>query len=268
MQQMNDGGCIYTLSANPSAVINGNYCLRTNGYFGLYFDEGSRYFTATSNVFSTVGGTWAAANYQGSNNTGNLTLTGNWTTNGSTDITNGDHGNTVSGNTIVTNGNWPSGAQSVISSAGIQSGGNQGSTGVLRGVGSNRCLDVPNSSQTDGTYLQLWDCNGGANQQWTLTSTNQLTVYGTKCLDVPGHATDRGTRVEIWTCNGGANQQWRLNSDGTVIGDRVGAVPGRDRRGHRQRHRRGDLDLQRRRQPEVDPQLTGTSVAGNTTSRT
>jgi endo-1,4-beta-xylanase len=93
-----------------------------------------------------------------------------------------------------------------------------GSSGVLRGTGSNRCLDVPNASQSDGTYLQIWDCSGNANQQWTSSSSNQLTVYGSKCLDVPGHATMAGTRVEIWTCNGGANQQWRLNPDGTVVG--------------------------------------------------
>jgi len=98
-------------------------------------------------------------------------------------------------------------------------GGNPGGpTGVLRGVGSNRCLDVPNASQTDGTYLDIWDCGSGANQQWTLTSSNQLTVYGSKCLDVPGHARTAGTRVEIWTCNGGANQQWQVNADGTVVG--------------------------------------------------
>jgi hypothetical protein len=91
-------------------------------------------------------------------------------------------------------------------------------SGALRGAGSGRCLDVPGAGQTDGTYLQIWDCNGATNQQWTLTGGNQLTVYGGKCLDVPGHATAAGTRVEIWTCNGGTNQQWRVNSDGTVVG--------------------------------------------------
>ncbi|WP_189753686.1 non-reducing end alpha-L-arabinofuranosidase family hydrolase, partial [Streptomyces eurythermus] len=90
-------------------------------------------------------------------------------------------------------------------------------TGALRGVGSNRCLDVPGASQTDGTNLQIYDCSGGTNQQWTLTDANQLTVYGTKCLDVPGHATTAGTRPVIWSCNGGTNQQWRVNSDGTVV---------------------------------------------------
>jgi len=91
-------------------------------------------------------------------------------------------------------------------------------TGAVRGVGSGRCLDVPGASQTDGTFLQIWDCHGGTNQQWTLTDSSQLTVYGTKCLDVPGHATAAGTKVEIWSCNGGTNQQWRVNSDGTIVG--------------------------------------------------
>ncbi|CAL9329230.1 non-reducing end alpha-L-arabinofuranosidase family hydrolase [Streptomyces sp. enrichment culture] len=96
------------------------------------------------------------------------------------------------------------------------------SSGPLRGVGSGRCLDVPGASQTDGTNLQIYDCWGGANQQWTLTDNNQLTVYGNKCLDVPGHATTPGTRVQIWTCSGGANQQWRVNSDGTIVGVQSG----------------------------------------------
>ncbi|MFC9925470.1 non-reducing end alpha-L-arabinofuranosidase family hydrolase [Streptomyces sp. NPDC127190] len=91
-------------------------------------------------------------------------------------------------------------------------------SGAVQGVGSGRCLDVPNASQTDGALLQIWDCTGGTNQQWTLTDGNQLTVYGNKCLDVPGHATTAGTKVEIWSCNGGTNQQWRVNSDGTIVG--------------------------------------------------
>lgn len=91
-------------------------------------------------------------------------------------------------------------------------------SGALRGVGSNRCLDVLGADQTNGTYLQIYDCWGGANQQWTLTDAGQLTVFGDKCLDVPGHATTAGTRVQIWSCSGAANQQWRVNSDGTVVG--------------------------------------------------
>ncbi|MFF9019274.1 non-reducing end alpha-L-arabinofuranosidase family hydrolase [Streptomyces eurythermus] len=90
-------------------------------------------------------------------------------------------------------------------------------SGALRGVGSSRCLDVVGGVQTDGTALQLYDCWGGTNQQWTLTDAKQLTVYGTKCLDVPGHATTSGTKVQIWACSGGTNQQWQVKSDGTVV---------------------------------------------------
>jgi alpha-galactosidase len=94
-------------------------------------------------------------------------------------------------------------------------------TVVLRGAGSNRCLDDVASSQANGTQMQIWDCNGGANQQWTTTSANQLLMYD-KCLDAYNNQTTNGTKVQIWTCNGGPNQQWRLNSDGTITGVQSG----------------------------------------------
>jgi len=97
-------------------------------------------------------------------------------------------------------------------------GGTGGSGSALRNVNAGRCLDVPNASQTNGTQTALWDCNGGSNQQWTLTSTNQLQVYGNKCLDASGQGTTNGTAVVIWDCNGQTNQQWTLNSDGTITG--------------------------------------------------
>ncbi|MFG2729990.1 non-reducing end alpha-L-arabinofuranosidase family hydrolase [Streptomyces canus] len=95
-------------------------------------------------------------------------------------------------------------------------------TSDVRGVASGRCLDVAGFSQTDGANVHIWDCHGGINQQWTLTDSNQLTVYGNKCLDVRGGATTSGTPVQIWTCNGSENQQWRVNSDGTIVGVRSG----------------------------------------------
>ncbi|WP_318307296.1 non-reducing end alpha-L-arabinofuranosidase family hydrolase [Amycolatopsis solani] len=95
-------------------------------------------------------------------------------------------------------------------------------TGALRGAGSNRCLDVANASQSDGAALQIYDCSGGTNQQWTATDAGELRVYGGKCLDVPGSATTAGTRLQTWTCHGGANQQWRVNADGTVVGVQSG----------------------------------------------
>ena len=100
--------------------------------------------------------------------------------------------------------------------------GGGGSAGPLRGVGSGRCIDVPNSSTTNGTQVQLWDCSGNSNQRWTYTSSKQLMVYGNKCLDANGQGTVNGTSVIIWDCNGQSNQQWSVNSNGTVSGVQSG----------------------------------------------
>jgi hypothetical protein len=92
----------------------------------------------------------------------------------------------------------------------------------LRNSPANRCLDVPNLSQTNGTQTELWDCNGGTNQQWTATSSKELRVYGSKCLDDEANGTANGTRAIIWDCNGQTNQQWNINSDGTITNVKSG----------------------------------------------
>ncbi|MFK4299633.1 hypothetical protein ABH924_004818 [Arthrobacter sp. GAS37] len=95
--------------------------------------------------------------------------------------------------------------------------------GSLVGVGSGRCLDVPNSSTTNATLEDIWDCNGGTNQKWNLTSAGELRIFGdTKCLDLLNHATAPGSNVGIWDCNGGSNQKWTLNSDGTIVSQASG----------------------------------------------
>jgi alpha-galactosidase len=107
--------------------------------------------------------------------------------------------------------------------AGGTSGG--GSTGEIHAVGAGKCLDVPNSTQTNGTQLDISTCTGGSNQIWTSTSSRQLTVYSgssQKCMDAYNNQTTPGTKVEIWTCNGGANQQWQVNANGTITGVQSG----------------------------------------------
>jgi hypothetical protein len=89
-------------------------------------------------------------------------------------------------------------------------------TGTIVGKQSGRCLDINNSSTTNGTQAQLWDCNGQTNQSWTSTSTKQLMIYGSKCLDAYNKGTTNGTQVVIWDCNGQNNQQWNINSNGTI----------------------------------------------------
>ena len=47
------------------------------------------------------------------------------------------------------------------------SGGSRQGQQIVGGQ-SGRCVDVPNSTTTNGTQVQLWDCSGQANQSWTL----------------------------------------------------------------------------------------------------
>jgi poly(3-hydroxybutyrate) depolymerase len=97
-----------------------------------------------------------------------------------------------------------------------------GTAGTIVGTGSGRCVDVPNSSQTGGTQVQLSDCTGAANQQWTYTAAKELRVLGGNCLDANAKGTTAGTKAIIWSCNGGTNQQWNVNTDGTIVGVQSG----------------------------------------------
>jgi alpha-galactosidase len=101
------------------------------------------------------------------------------------------------------------------------SGTSVGTTHPLVSPASNRCLDVYDNQTAPGTKVEIWDCNGGANQRWTPTAAGELRTYnGTQCLDANGSSS--GSTVTLWTCHGGTNQQWRLNPDGTVTGVQSG----------------------------------------------
>ncbi|WP_328320999.1 ricin-type beta-trefoil lectin domain protein [Kribbella sp. NBC_00382] len=79
----------------------------------------------------------------------------------------------------------------------------------LRGVASGRCLDVPGASTTNGTALDLWDCNGGGNQSWNLTAAKELRIYGNKCLTA-------GSPATIDACSGSTDQAWEIQPAKTV----------------------------------------------------
>jgi hypothetical protein len=113
--------------------------------------------------------------------------------------------------------------QANITAAGYGSGGSTPRAAAqIVGSQSGRCIEVPNSSTTDGTQVQLADCQNADRQHWTYTSGTALQVYGNKCLDASGQSTTNGTHVIIWDCNGQANQQWNANADGTITGVQSG----------------------------------------------
>jgi len=114
------------------------------------------------------------------------------------------------------------GALTLAIGGGVASAATVGTPTQLVGGQSGRCVDVPNSSTTNGTQVQLFDCTSQPNQAWTLTSAQQLQVFATKCLDASGQGRTNGTPVIIWDCNGQANQQWNVNANGTITGVQSG----------------------------------------------
>ena len=85
------------------------------------------------------------------------------------------------------------------------------SDGTLQAEGG--CADVTNNGTANGSLVELWTCNGGANQQWQANSAGELVNPASgRCLDVPNSSTTPGTQLELWDCNGGANQRWTLPS--------------------------------------------------------
>ncbi|WP_329213796.1 right-handed parallel beta-helix repeat-containing protein [Streptomyces sp. NBC_01485] len=121
MRTMDDGACIYSLSAAPGTSIDRNYCADNNGHYGIYHDEGSRDYTDSNNVFSNTGD-WDHENSNATNNTGALTVTDNWTSNDSISLRAGERGNTVTGTVVVSDGNWPRAAERVMRDAGVRHG--------------------------------------------------------------------------------------------------------------------------------------------------
>jgi hypothetical protein len=71
-------------------------------------------------------------------------------------------------------------------------------------------MDITGGSSADGAKIELWTCDGGANQVWQPQSNGELVnPQSGKCLDDAG-AGGAGTQLILYTCSDAANQQWKL----------------------------------------------------------
>ncbi len=137
--------------------------------------------------------------------------------------TGGDNSNGASGEFFegaITSG-YPSDAtensvQAELATAGYGSAARRGDRADHVGRSTRASASTTTGCPSaNGTKIQMWDCNGGANQSWTVESNGTLQVYG-KCLDITGANYSNGTLIELWQCNGGANQQWQA-SNGELV---------------------------------------------------
>ncbi|MDT5032598.1 MAG: hypothetical protein QOC94_2769, partial [Actinoplanes sp.] len=81
---------------------------------------------------------------------------------------------------------------------------------------SGRCIDIPGGNTSDGTGLQMWDCNGSAAQKWTFNSDGTLRAMG-KCMDPAWGSAARGTKIQLVTCNGNPVQRFTLTGAGDLV---------------------------------------------------
>ncbi len=87
------------------------------------------------------------------------------------------------------------------------------------------CLQPLNASSIQGVAIVEQSCNGGAAQQWTLTSvssTNVLLVNRSSrlCLDARGKAVN-GTPIQQWTCNKISNENWSFGIGNNLVSSGV-----------------------------------------------
>src|SRR3990172_1345589 len=97
-----------------------------------------------------------------------------------------------------------------------------GTVYTLVGVQSGRCMNIAGSSTADRAAVQLWDCSGGANQQFRFDPAGSgyytiRAVGSDKCLDVAGASTSAGASIVQYTCHSGTNQQWSTTDLGNDV---------------------------------------------------
>ena len=130
----------------------------------------------------------------------------------------------ISGSTISASLPAQSVTTYVLGSSGQPGSGGAGAQELV-GNQSGKCLDVPGVSTANGTQLEIYSCNAGTNQEFTLQPNGEITVYSgssEKCLEAYEQGKTAGTIVDIYTCNGGSNQLWQAHPDGSVTDNESG----------------------------------------------
>jgi hypothetical protein len=84
---------------------------------------------------------------------------------------------------------------------------------------SGLCLDVTGQNLEPGVQLEQWTCNGGANQNWILTSQSNgaytaVAQQSGLALDVLDSSKSSGAEIIQNTLTSGSDQNWTFNDQG------------------------------------------------------
>ncbi|WP_179082404.1 RICIN domain-containing protein [Streptomyces rectiverticillatus] len=99
-----------------------------------------------------------------------------------------------------------------------QAAADDGSTLLVTTQGAI-CLEIENSSKSNGALAQQWSCKGQPGAEWKFVEVSGsgddtlyqlVNVNSGKCLEIADSRTDYGAPIQQWTCvKGLATQQWR-----------------------------------------------------------
>ena len=77
---------------------------------------------------------------------------------------------------------------------------------------SGKCLEISNSSNSNGAKAQQWDCVGQNGALWWLEDRGggawYIHNYSNKCLEISDSSTLNGARAQQWDCVGQAGAVW------------------------------------------------------------
>ncbi len=228
MQWLRDNAFIYVIggqgggNGSLTSVISGNV---GTGQGGVYPDEGSSWWQIQNNVWDITQGP-ADWTYIWTPTVNNITFGTNYSNVGG--YTNNGTNVHFTQATIVSNGQWPPAAQSIIAAAGPTSGGNTGGgfpagNVQLRIAGDGLCLDGYGNTSNAGAIIDQWTCTGQPNQRVQFVPTAngygelQLANSG-QDVTVRGGSTAQGQADIVQEpVNGNAASQWlpQQQSDGS-----------------------------------------------------
>lgn len=226
-QWLRDNAFIYVLggqgggNGSLTSVISGNV---GTGQGGVYPDEGSSWWQIQNNVWDITQGV-ASWTYIWTPTVNNITYGTNYSnvsgyTNNGTNI----HFTQA---TVVSNGQWPPAAQSIIANAGPTSGGSPGSfpSGYLglHVANNGLCLDNYGNTANAGAIIDQWTCNGQPNQAFQFVPTSggygelQVENSGQDVTVLNGSTAQGQPDIVQEPVNGNAASQWlpQQQSDGS-----------------------------------------------------
>lgn len=153
-------------------------------------------------------GSQATLSGSGAENTANLTASGTWTLSplGNTSRCLMPLGGNSDNGTPIVLGDCDGSAAQAWTRTGEDSG-------MSLMIFDNKCIDVVDGKNTNGTKLQLWDCfSNNDNQKWAFA--NGALTWNTfgKCLDLTdGLGMSNTNPMQVWDCFGdNDNQKWKF----------------------------------------------------------